>query len=173
MMGLYQTLERAEDRRYIPYKDDEGLWTIGIGRLIDQTKGGGLHADEIELFLKNKTRITYPDSERYSYQECPEFWSVPLTDAEIDYLLANDVTDKTIACVKLFPDFYSFKQSRQDALIELMFNLGYGHLSAYHTFVSQVNAQDWAAVQRNMRGWTRWFSQVKDSRANRIINELG
>ena len=35
------------------YQDHLGYWTIGVGRLIDKRKGGGLSNDEIEFLLKN------------------------------------------------------------------------------------------------------------------------
>lgn len=35
------------------YQDHLGYWTIGVGRLIDQRKGGGLTDDEIYYLLTN------------------------------------------------------------------------------------------------------------------------
>ena len=35
------------------YQDHLGYWTIGVGRLIDKRKGGGLSDDEIDLLLEN------------------------------------------------------------------------------------------------------------------------
>ena len=35
------------------YQDHLGYWTIGVGRLIDKRKGGGLSDDEIDYLLKN------------------------------------------------------------------------------------------------------------------------
>ncbi|MCR4297520.1 MAG: glycoside hydrolase family protein [Gallionella sp.] len=35
------------------YQDSLGFWTIGVGRLIDQRRGGKLSEDEIALLLKN------------------------------------------------------------------------------------------------------------------------
>lgn len=35
------------------YQDHLGYWTIGVGRLIDKRKGGGLSADEIDYLLRN------------------------------------------------------------------------------------------------------------------------
>ena len=35
------------------YQDHLGFWTIGVGRLIDKRKGGGLSADEIDYLLSN------------------------------------------------------------------------------------------------------------------------
>lgn len=35
------------------YQDHLGFWTIGVGRLIDKRKGGGLSSDEIDYLLRN------------------------------------------------------------------------------------------------------------------------
>lgn len=35
------------------YQDSEGWWTIGIGRLIDERKGGGITKDEALYLLSN------------------------------------------------------------------------------------------------------------------------
>jgi lysozyme len=43
------------DEGVIPhaYQDHLGFWTIGVGRLIDKRKGGGLRPDEITYLLNN------------------------------------------------------------------------------------------------------------------------
>ena len=38
------------------YKDHLGFWTIGVGRLIDEQRGGGLSEDEIDYLLTNDIR---------------------------------------------------------------------------------------------------------------------
>lgn len=38
------------------YQDHLGFWTIGVGRLIDKRKGGGLTDDEIDYLLDNDIR---------------------------------------------------------------------------------------------------------------------
>jgi lysozyme len=35
------------------YQDHLGYWTIGVGRLIDKRKGGGLRPSEIDFLLQN------------------------------------------------------------------------------------------------------------------------
>jgi lysozyme len=43
------------DEGFVPhaYQDSLGYWTIGIGRLIDKRKGGGISEDEAEMLLNN------------------------------------------------------------------------------------------------------------------------
>ncbi len=42
-----------EGRVLHAYKDSLGFWTIGVGRLIDETKGGGITEEESDFLLLN------------------------------------------------------------------------------------------------------------------------
>ena len=50
---LTQQLNRDEGRKKAAYQDHLGFWTIGVGRLIDSRKGGGLCDDEMDYLLRN------------------------------------------------------------------------------------------------------------------------
>ena len=50
---LREDLIRDEDFVRHAYQDSRGLWTIGIGRLIDKRKGGGITREEAEYLLDN------------------------------------------------------------------------------------------------------------------------
>ena len=52
-MDLKTQLIREEGAESCAYQDSLGFWTIGVGRLIDPKKGGGLSQDEIEYLLDN------------------------------------------------------------------------------------------------------------------------
>jgi lysozyme len=52
-MNLARMLENEEGRVPHAYQDHLGYWTIGVGRLIDSRKGGGLSDDEIDYLLQN------------------------------------------------------------------------------------------------------------------------
>ena len=52
-MNVVEQLRREEGVRPSAYQDHLGFWTIGVGRLIDSRKGGGLSAAEIDLLLTN------------------------------------------------------------------------------------------------------------------------
>lgn len=45
-------IERHEGRVPHAYQDSEGYWTIGVGHLIDQRKGGGLPPHIIDYLLR-------------------------------------------------------------------------------------------------------------------------
>ena len=52
-MTLIEQLRREEGVKSSAYQDHLGFWTIGVGRLIDARKGGGLSDDEIDYLLAN------------------------------------------------------------------------------------------------------------------------
>lgn len=52
-MTLIEQLRREEGCIAHAYRDSLGLLTIGVGRLIDGSKGGGLSQDEIDYLLAN------------------------------------------------------------------------------------------------------------------------
>ncbi len=52
-MNLRKLLEDDEGRVPYAYQDHLGFWTIGVGRLIDKRRGGGLSDDEIDYLLDN------------------------------------------------------------------------------------------------------------------------
>lgn len=53
---LITQLRRDEGEILSAYQDHLGYWTIGVGILIDQRKGGGLLPEESEFILQNRVR---------------------------------------------------------------------------------------------------------------------
>lgn len=59
-----EQLERHEDRVLHAYQDHLGYWTIGVGRLIDKRKGGGITKEESEYLLNNDVTTRLSELER-------------------------------------------------------------------------------------------------------------
>ena len=55
-MDLATQLRQEEGSVPHAYQDHLGYWTIGVGRLIDKRKGGGLSPDEVDYLLRNDIR---------------------------------------------------------------------------------------------------------------------
>jgi len=52
-VNLITQLRREEGVSRHAYQDHLGYWTIGVGRLIDARKGGGLSDQEVDYLLRN------------------------------------------------------------------------------------------------------------------------
>ena len=53
MKGIKELIERHEGRVPFAYQDSMGYWTIGVGHLIDQKKGGRLPEHIIDALLEH------------------------------------------------------------------------------------------------------------------------
>lgn len=64
MDRLTEALKRDEGYRRSAYEDSEGLLTIGIGRMIDQTHDGGVTEAEAQYLLTNDLVSVFTDLDR-------------------------------------------------------------------------------------------------------------
>lgn len=64
---LAADLRRDEGVKRAAYQDSLGFWTIGVGRLIDARRGGGLSDDEIDYLLMNDIRRAYVAAQTFSW----------------------------------------------------------------------------------------------------------
>lgn len=55
-MDIFEQLRRDEGIVRHAYQDHLGYWTIGVGHLVDQRKGGGLSDNIINLILQEDVR---------------------------------------------------------------------------------------------------------------------
>lgn len=80
-MTLEEQLIRDESEVLHAYQDSEGWWTIGVGRLIDKRKGGGItHQESLYLLANDITKVELQLS-----QSLP--WTATLDDARRGVLL--------------------------------------------------------------------------------------
>lgn len=61
---LTAQLRRDESEVLHAYPDSEGFWTLGVGRLIDARKGGGISAAESAYLLANDIQECLDDLDR-------------------------------------------------------------------------------------------------------------
>ena len=115
---LKKLLEDHEGRKKTVYKCTAGKRSIGVGHNIDAK---GL-PDDIESFLEDEGYIT---------------------DDMIDELLIMDIDDAESDARKLYPDFGSFTTDRKIALIDFVFNVGYGTAKTFLNTNKAINRGDW------------------------------
>jgi lysozyme len=82
-----------------------------------------------------------------------------LSDDEINYLFMNDVDTAMLALMKIFPDFSGWGETRQNALIDMMFNVGATRFLGFKKMIAAIKELNWAGAAREMRD-SVWYHQV-------------
>lgn len=142
---LRDMLERHEGKRNKPYRCTAGKLTIGIGHNIDANS----LPNEMQDFLNENGFIT---------------------DEMIDELLDEDVAVATAYCEKLYPLFDTFSDNRQMALIDFIFNVGYGTAKTFVNTNKAINDERWEDAADNFEK-SLWYKQVK-GRAKEIVEMI-
>lgn len=116
------------------YQDSEDLWTIGVGRCIDEKVGG---------------RIT------------PE---------EALYLLNNDI-DRFLKEAEKFPWFATLDPVRQNAIVELLFNLGPVRFRGFKRMIAALANGNYPKAAAELLD-SKWATQVGPIRSRRLMGML-
>lgn len=90
-----------------------------------------------------------------------------ITEAEADALLAADIAATETQLSAAFPWWLQLDDVRQDALVNMAFNLGVHGLAGFPETMSALEAHNWSAAANDLAG-DAWAKQVGD-RATRII----
>jgi len=130
------TKELRRDEGVVPfaYQDHLGYWTIGVGRLIDKRKGGGL------------------------------------SDAEIDFLLSNDIDRFEKQVIDALPWYSRLDEVRQRVLVNMAFNLGIAGLLGFKNTLAMIERGDYAGAAKGMLN-SKWATQVGE-RARRLATMM-
>lgn len=95
---------------------------------------------------------------------CPAgFWTVgyghlckpdhpPITEAEAEVYLAQDLATALIATIRYCPVLASESKSRLAAIVDFTFNLGAGRLQT-STLRRRINQQDWQSATAELSRW--------------------
>lgn len=93
-----------------------------------------------------------------------------LRDDEIEYLLQNDITEKTDELIRRLPWVADLGEARKGVLINMAFNLGVGGLLGFRKTLALIKAGDYAAASVEMLD-SKWARQVK-GRATRLSRQM-
>lgn len=145
---LVNQLKVDEGVRLKPYRDTEGLLTVGIGRNLDHV---GLSSSEMEMigigesFDLSKLRLT-------------------ITQSEI--MCMNDIKGACDDLDRNIPWWRDMSDIRQEALVNMCFNLGWPRLSNFKNMLSALKSGDYERAGREALD-SKWARQV-GNRAKRI-----
>lgn len=89
---------------------------------------------------------------------------------EAEKLLIQDVRYAELGARRYFRDFDTFTPARQDALINMVFNLGWSGFGKFRNFMNHISLGNWD-VSAGILERSLWRKQVK-GRAERIIKAI-
>ena len=133
-MDLKQQLIRDEGSVSHAYEDSLGFTTIGVGRLIDARRGGGL------------------------------------SDSEIDYLLSNDIEEKTAQVLAALPWASKLSETRRAVLINMAFQLGINGLLKFKRALGSIEDGQYSEAAMEMLD-SLWAQQTPE-RAKRLSKQM-
>jgi lysozyme len=82
-----------------------------------------------------------------------------LSDDEIDYLLQNDIDRVSVELDSEYGWFDDLNDVRQDAMIDISFNLGQTRLRAFKKALAAMDEGDWGEAADQFMD-SRWSAQV-------------
>ena len=133
-MDLKQQLIRDEGSVSHAYEDSLGFLTIGVGRLIDSRRGGGLAPDEIE------------------------------------YLLTNDVIEKSRQVLAALPWTTKLSEPRFAVLVNMAFQMGIGGLLKFKRMLGSIENGQYKEASMEMLD-SLWAQQTPE-RAKRLSKQM-
>ena len=133
-MNLKEQLKRDEGSVRYADEDTLGFLTIGVGRLIDDRRGGGL------------------------------------SPSEIDYLLTNDIAEKSAQVLEALPWAKDLTEPRLAVLINMAFQMGLRGLLGFPGMLGAVRTGDYKAAAEHMLD-SKWEQQTP-TRAHRLADQM-
>ena len=141
--AVYETLKVDEGVVYEIYLDHLGYKTLGVGHLV----------------LESDPEHAYDVGEPVSVERVQECFIRDL-DLAVDECMA----------LYGFDIWCGFPGEVQEILVNMMFNMGLGRLSAFKGMKRGVDARDWQSAADEMVD-SRWYNQVKN-RADRLVERM-
>ena len=83
----------------------------------------------------------------------------PITEAEAERYLADDLTIALTATLRYCPVLATEPESRLAAIVDFTFNLGAGRLQT-STLRRRINQQNWSAAAQELRRWVHGGGKV-------------
>ena len=94
----------------------------------------------------------------------------PLTDEQVDKILADDIDEVIKALNKNIPWWQSLTQARQRVLANMAFNLGIAGLMSFHNTLTAIKCGHYELASANMLS-SKWAKQV-GARAKRLAQMM-
>lgn len=131
---LKKDLVRREGMVLRTYHCPSGYLTVGVGFNLDAHRP----PEHIAARLRATGTITIDDA----YE-----------------LLDISVTATILSCKEMFSDFDSYSDARQEAIADLVFNMGAGGFKKFKKTIAAIKKQDWNTAADELVD-SQWYVQV-------------
>lgn len=135
---LASQLKQAEGVRNEAYRDSLGLWTAGVGHLLDQSR---------------------------------DWTGVVFTSDQVDAWLDADLDTAIHFAEQLLEWPQLDTAARQEAVVELVFNMGLSHWKQFAHCRMAITKKDWQTAHDQLLD-SLWAKQVGAARSTRLANNL-
>jgi GH24 family phage-related lysozyme (muramidase) len=170
--GALERTKRFEGSISHMYLDTVGAVTVGVGRMLpDAVAAAKLaflrNADQAAAAaqeIKDEFSVVHGKEKGKVASFYKQFTTLHLTDATIDTLLTEDLERVVTGLTGKLPDYGSYPEKVQEALVDMAFNLGLnGLMTKFPKFIGHIKQRDWkAAAGECKRGG------ISDARNNEI-----
>lgn len=129
--------------------------------------------DLIEMLKKHEGFRTHPyrcTADKLTIGYGRNLDDIGITTQEAEFLLMNDIETAIQDTESIFQGFAYFSKNRQNALVNMMFNLGKTRFVKFRKMVRAINKGDWIEAAEQAKD-SRWHRQV-GSRALEIEHLL-
>lgn len=100
----------------------------------------------------------------------PAIWKFPLTDAQVNQLLAEDIQTASASLDRFLPWWRSLDEVRQRVLANMVYNMGIGTLLTFRNTLTDIKLGFYVAAASGMRA-SLWAKQV-GQRAQRLATAM-
>jgi len=143
---LTASIKRHEGYRETPYRDVNGLWTVGWGHLI--------HYTELDDSANLGQML-----DRLSSKALHHLW------------LLDDIDTAIEGAKSCIPSFEDLSDTRQDVLVEMAFQLGRNGLRRFIRFREAIERQNWDGAKKEMLD-SIWAKVDSPTRAFRLATRF-
>lgn len=148
-LRLLDSVTSDEAYKITPYKDSKGLWTFAIGRCLETHP---LTAAEWKMLLDNG-------------------WiNVSVGKLGAQWMASTELHNCEVS-LKIFPWFSQIGDVRQNAFIEMAYQMGLDHFNGFHQMITAASVGDWAAVHDEALD-SKWAREDSPARAKKLATML-
>lgn len=120
--SLFASVSAHEGFEAHPYKDTRNLWTFGKGHCLETNPLSGA---DWRYLLENG------------------HLAAAITQAGADWLMQKELDDVEAQCARMFDFWPKLSAARQNALIEMTYQMGMPKLCGFHKMLAAIEAGDW------------------------------